>query len=35
MFVIDGLYTNGPIFGAEGAKTAVAFAEDVVRTEMR
>ncbi|WP_063607779.1 TetR/AcrR family transcriptional regulator [Amycolatopsis rifamycinica] len=33
MFIIDGLYTNGPIFGAEGAKTAVAFAEDVVRTE--
>lgn len=33
MFIIDGLYTNGPIFGAEGAKTAVAFAEDVIRTE--
>ncbi|WP_410642294.1 TetR/AcrR family transcriptional regulator [Amycolatopsis sp. lyj-346] len=33
MFIIDGLYTNGPIFGAEGAKTAVAFAEDVVRAE--
>jgi AcrR family transcriptional regulator len=33
MFIIDGLYTNGPIFGGEGAKVAVAFAEDVVRTE--
>ncbi|MEV7094054.1 TetR/AcrR family transcriptional regulator [Amycolatopsis sp. NPDC051045] len=33
MFIIDGLYTNGPIFGDEGAKTAVAFAEDVVRAE--
>lgn len=33
MFIIDGLYTNGPIFGDEGAKSAVAFAEDVVRAE--
>jgi AcrR family transcriptional regulator len=33
MLIIDGLYTNGPIFGDEGAKTAVAFAEDVVRAE--
>lgn len=33
MFIIDGLYTNGPIFGEEGMKTAVAFAEDVVRSE--
>ncbi|MEV6879539.1 TetR/AcrR family transcriptional regulator [Amycolatopsis sp. NPDC051128] len=33
MFIIDGLYTNGPIFGDEGTKTAVAFAEDVVRAE--
>jgi AcrR family transcriptional regulator len=33
MFIIDGLYTNGSIFGDEGAKTAVAFAEDVVRAE--
>ncbi|MGW3959483.1 TetR/AcrR family transcriptional regulator [Amycolatopsis sp. NPDC005003] len=33
MVIIDGLYTNGPIFGDEGAKTAVAFAEDVVRAE--
>lgn len=33
MFIIDGLYTNGPIFGEEGAETAVAFAEDVVKAE--
>ena len=33
MVIIDGLYTNGPIFGDEGTKTAVAFAEDVVRAE--
>ncbi|SFW73483.1 DNA-binding transcriptional regulator, AcrR family [Amycolatopsis australiensis] len=33
MFIIDGLYTNGPIFGDEGAKAAIAFAEDVVRVE--
>jgi AcrR family transcriptional regulator len=31
MVIIDGLYTNGPIFGEEGTKTAIAFAEDVVR----
>jgi len=33
MFIIDGLYTNGPIFGEEGTRTAVAFAEDVVKSE--
>ncbi|MGK3202541.1 TetR/AcrR family transcriptional regulator [Amycolatopsis sp. MEPSY49] len=33
MFIIDGLYTNGPIFGEEGTRTAVTFAEDVVRSE--
>jgi hypothetical protein len=33
MVIIDGLYTNGPVFGDEGAKVAVAFAEDVVRVE--
>ncbi|MDQ7806886.1 TetR/AcrR family transcriptional regulator [Amycolatopsis sp. A133] len=33
MFIIDGLYTNGPIFGGEGSKVAVAFAEDVVKVE--
>jgi AcrR family transcriptional regulator len=35
MVIIDGLYTNGPIFGEEGTKTAIAFAEDVVRAATR
>ncbi|MEV6640368.1 TetR/AcrR family transcriptional regulator [Amycolatopsis sp. NPDC051371] len=33
MVIIDGLYANGPIFGDDAAKAAVAFAEDVVRAE--
>lgn len=35
MTIIDGLYANGPIFGDDTAKAAVAFAEDVVRAESR
>ncbi|WP_284742121.1 TetR/AcrR family transcriptional regulator [Amycolatopsis sp. RTGN1] len=33
LLIIDGLYANGPIFGDDAAKAAVAFAEDVVRAE--
>jgi hypothetical protein len=33
MVIIDGLYTNGPIFGEEGVRTVVAFADDVVKAE--
>jgi AcrR family transcriptional regulator len=33
MVIIDGLYTNGPIFGDDGVKTAVSFAEDLVKAE--
>ncbi|MCR6483412.1 TetR/AcrR family transcriptional regulator [Amycolatopsis sp. OK19-0408] len=33
MTIIDGLYANGPLFGDDAAKAAIAFAEDVVRAE--
>ena len=33
LLIIDGLYADGPIFGDDAAKAAVAFAEDVVRSE--
>jgi AcrR family transcriptional regulator len=33
MFIIDGLYTNGPIFGRDGVASALAFARDVLRAE--
>ncbi|MEU8633334.1 TetR/AcrR family transcriptional regulator [Amycolatopsis sp. NPDC048633] len=33
MVIIDGLYANGPIFGDDAAKAAIAFAEDVVKAE--
>jgi AcrR family transcriptional regulator len=33
LLIIDGLYADGPIFGDDAAKVAVAFAEDVVRSE--
>jgi AcrR family transcriptional regulator len=33
LVIIDGLYANGPIFGDDAAKAAVAFAEDVVKAE--
>jgi len=32
LLILDGLYANGPAFGVAGAKTAVAFAEDVLRS---
>jgi AcrR family transcriptional regulator len=35
MLILDGLYANGPAFGEAGAKTAVAFAEDVLRSAAR
>lgn len=31
LLILDGLYANGPAFGEAGARTAVAFAEDVLR----
>ncbi|MEU0790035.1 TetR/AcrR family transcriptional regulator [Amycolatopsis sp. NPDC005961] len=33
LLIIDGLYANGPIFGDDAAKAAVAFAQDVVEAE--
>lgn len=35
LLIIDGLYANAPIFGDDTVKAAVAFAEDLVRTESR
>lgn len=32
LLILDGLYANGPAFGEAGARTAVAFAEDVLRS---